>query len=176
MENMQGTLKKNYEITETGKAEVLSMTTCPICGAARDNNLESWGFVSGCWNKAPLVCGHGFVFTENMNITDDASLDDWQSSVLIRREFIQELEALGYTSLIAKPPIYRLPCSLTGLDAEVDNCYPPAIIVGVEHADDPMSAGCVDRYLTTDGQLIDCSIDSVDFAQWFELEELEEYE
>lgn len=74
------------------------------------------------------------------------------------------------------PPIYRLPCSLTGLDAEVDNCYPPAIIVGVEHADDPMSAGCVDRYITTDGLLIDCSIDSVDFAQWFELEELEELE
>ena len=30
--------------------------------------------------------------------------------------------------------------------------------------------------LTTDGRLIDCSIDSVDFAQWFELEELEEFE
>ena len=72
--------------------------------------------------------------------------------------------------------IYRLPCSMTGLDAEVDNCYPPAIIVGVEHADDPMSAGCVDRYITTDGQLIDCSIDCADFAQWFELEELEELE
>lgn len=72
--------------------------------------------------------------------------------------------------------IYRLPCSLTGLDAEVDNCDPPAIIVGVEHADDPMSAGCVDRYITTDGQLIDCSIDCADFAQWFELEELEELE
>jgi hypothetical protein len=68
--------------------------------------------------------------------------------------------------------IYRLPCSLTGLDAEVDNCDPPAIIVPVE-ADDPMSTGCVDRYLTTDGRLIDCSIDSEDFAQWFELEELE---
>ena len=71
--------------------------------------------------------------------------------------------------------IYRLPCSMTGLDAEVDNCDPRAIIVAVK-ADDPMSAGCVDRYLTTDGQLIDCSIDSVDFAQWFELEELEELE
>ena len=71
--------------------------------------------------------------------------------------------------------IYRLPCSLTGLDAEVDNCDPPAIIVAVE-ADDPMSAGCVDRYITTDGQIIDCSIDCADFAQWFELEELEELE
>ena len=72
--------------------------------------------------------------------------------------------------------IYRLPCSLTGLDAEVDNCDPPAIIVGVEHADDPMSKGCVDRYLTTDGRLIDCSIDSVDFALWFGVDELEEFE
>jgi len=73
------------------------------------------------------------------------------------------------------PTIYRLPCSWSGLDSEVDNCAPPAIIVAVE-ADDPMSAGCVDRYLTTDGVLLDCSIDSVDFAQWFELEELEELE
>ena len=71
--------------------------------------------------------------------------------------------------------IYRLPCSMTGLDAELDTCDPPAIVVVVE-ADDPMSAGCVDRYITTDGLLIDCSIDSVDFAQWFELEELEELE
>ncbi len=84
----------------------------------------------------------------------------------------QKLEALKPEPA---PPIYRLPCSLTGLDAEVDNCYPPAIIVGVEHADDPMSAGCVDRYITTDGQLIDCSISSVDFSDWFELEELEEF-
>ena len=73
------------------------------------------------------------------------------------------------------PPIYRLPCSLTGLDAGVDNCDPPAIIVEVEHADDPMSAGCVDRYITTDGHLIDCSIDFTDFAVWFD-EELEEFE
>ena len=60
-------------------------------------------------------------------------------------------------------------------DAEVDNCDTHAIIVAVK-ADDPMSAGCVDRYLTTDGVLLDCSIDFVDFAQWFELEELEELE
>ena len=72
------------------------------------------------------------------------------------------------------PAIYWLPCSLTGLDANVDNCCPPAIIEMVE-ADDPMSAGCVDRYITSDGQLIDCSIDSSDFADWFE-EELEEFE
>ncbi len=71
--------------------------------------------------------------------------------------------------------IYRLPCSFTGLDAELDNCDPPAIVVVVE-ADDPMSKGCVDRYLTTDGRLIDCSIDSVDFAHWFGVDELEEFE
>ena len=80
----------------------------------------------------------------------------------------QKLEAL-------KPEaIYRLPVSRTGLDANIDNCDPPAIIVEVE-ADDPMSAGCVDRYLTADGHLIDCSIDFTDFAVWFD-EELEELE
>jgi hypothetical protein len=67
--------------------------------------------------------------------------------------------------------IYRLPCSMTGLDAEVDNCDPPAIVVVVKPGD-PLSAGCVDRYLTTDGVLFDCSIDSVDFELWFG-EELE---
>ena len=67
--------------------------------------------------------------------------------------------------------IYRLPCSMTGLDAEVDNCDPPAIVVVVEPGD-PLSPGCVDRYLTTDGVLFDCSIDSVDFELWFG-EELE---
>ena len=82
----------------------------------------------------------------------------------------QKLEALKPEPA---PPIYRLPCSMTGLDAEVDNCD-HAIIVGVEHADDPMSKDCVDRYLTTDGRLIDCSIDSVEFALWFGVDELEE--
>ncbi|HZW97592.1 MAG TPA: hypothetical protein VFF56_01950 [Bacillota bacterium] len=72
-------------------------------------------------------------------------------------------------------PTYLLPCSRTGLDANIDNCDPPAIIVEVEHADDPMSAGCVDRYLTTDGWLIDSSIEASDFSDWFE-EELEEVE
>ena len=80
----------------------------------------------------------------------------------------QKLEALKPEPA---PPIYRLPCSLTGLDAEVDNCDPPAIVVVVEPGD-PLSAGCVDRYLTTDGRLIDCSISSVDFELWFG-EELE---
>ena len=71
-------------------------------------------------------------------------------------------------------PIYRLPVSLAELDANIDNCDSPVIEM-VEEIDDPMSAGCVDRYITADGQLIDCSIDFVDFAVWFD-EELEEVE
>lgn len=86
--------QKTYKITETGKAEVLS-NTCPICGADVDGNLDRWDFVSGCWEKIPLACGHGFRFNENLT-TDDAA-DDWQSSVVIYPEFIQELQALGYT-------------------------------------------------------------------------------
>ena len=89
--------QKNYKITETGKAEILSINTCPICGAARDNNLDRWDYVSNCWNKSPLTCGHGYWITENMNTTDDAANDDWQDSVLILPEFIPELEALGYS-------------------------------------------------------------------------------
>ena len=89
-------------------------------------------------------------------------------SIFTRQDAIDKEDKMETT-------IYRLPCSYTGLDAEVDNCDPPAIIVAAE-ADDPMSAGCVDRYLTTDGQLINCSIDCVDFGDWFELEELEELE
>ena len=85
---------------------------------------------------------------------------------------IQAMKNMTHTLEDLKPEaIYRLPCSLTGLYAEVDNCVPPAIIEMVE-ADDPMSAGCVDRYLTTDGHLVDCSIDFIDFSDWFE-EELE---
>lgn len=91
--------KKNYTLTETGKAEVLSINTCPICGAAGDGNLDSWDFYSNRWNKAPLLCEHGYVLTENMNITDDAANDDWQDSVLILPEYIPELEALGYIKI-----------------------------------------------------------------------------
>ena len=89
--------KKIFTLTETGKAEILSLDTCPICGAGRDNNIDSWGYVSNCWTKAPLLCEHGYVFTENNNNTEDAANDDWQVSVLIRPEYIQELEALGYS-------------------------------------------------------------------------------
>jgi len=89
--------KKTYTLTETGKAEVLSIFTCPICGEASDSNLDSWDFVSNRWNKAPLLCGHGYRFTENLNPTDDAANDDWQVSVLIKPEYIPELEALGYS-------------------------------------------------------------------------------
>lgn len=92
-------MTKFYQITETGKAEILpadhSIDTCPICGADVDGNLDRWDYVSNCWEKIPLACGHGFRFNENLNTTDAA--DDWQSSVVIFKEYIQELEALGYT-------------------------------------------------------------------------------
>ncbi len=90
---------KTYERTETGKAEIFAMTTCPICGAGGDGNTDTWDFVSNKWSKAPLLCGHGYVFTENCNPTDDAANDCWQDSVLIRPEYIQELEALGYSDI-----------------------------------------------------------------------------
>ena len=87
---------KTYTVTESGKAEI-SIDTCPICGADVDSDLSTWDFVSNCWEKIPLVCGHGFRFNENLNTTDDANNEDWQNSVVIYTEFIQELEALGYT-------------------------------------------------------------------------------
>ena len=88
--------QKTYKITETGKAEVLS-NTCPICGADVDSDLSTWVFVSNCWEKIPLACSHGFRFNENLNTTEDAANDDWQNSVVIFPQYIQELEALGYT-------------------------------------------------------------------------------
>lgn len=88
-----------------------------------------------------------------------------------RSRALAEIEALKHEPA---PAIYRLPVSMTGLQADVDSCDPPATLVPVEPGD-PLSPGCVDRYLTTDGHLIDCSIDSIDFGQWFE-EELEEVE
>jgi len=87
---------KTYTVTESGKAEVLSIN-CPICGADVDSDLSTWDFVSSCWEKIPLACGHGFRFNENLNTTDDAANDDWQTSVVIYRCYIQELQALGYT-------------------------------------------------------------------------------
>ena len=89
--------QKTYKITESGKAEVLSTINCPICGADVDGNLDGWDYVSNSWVKIPLLCGHGFRFNENLNTTDDAANDDWQTSVVIYRCYIQELQALGYT-------------------------------------------------------------------------------
>jgi hypothetical protein len=86
---------KFYQITETGKAEVLS-ETCPICGADVNGDLSTWDYMSS-WTKIPLICGHGFRFNENLNTTQDAANDDWQNSIVVYKEFIQELEALGYT-------------------------------------------------------------------------------
>ena len=86
---------KTYQLTESGKAEVLS-ETCPICGADVDGNLDGWDYVSNSWEKIPLACSHGFRFNENLK-TDDANNDDWQTSVVIFPQYIQELQALGYT-------------------------------------------------------------------------------
>ena len=87
---------KKFFITETGKAEVLSITTCPICGAARGNNLDRWDYVSNCWNT-PLLCKHGYCITQNINPTDEAANRRWQHSIHIKPEYIPELEALGYS-------------------------------------------------------------------------------
>ena len=37
--------QKFYQLTETGKAEILSVN-CPICGAGVDGDTSTWDFVS----------------------------------------------------------------------------------------------------------------------------------
>lgn len=69
-------------------------------------------------------------------------------------------------------PIYRLPVSLTGFGADIDNCDDIVIESPID-MDEPMSPGCVERYITTDGALIDCSIDATDFGEYYQ-EELRE--
>lgn len=71
-------------------------------------------------------------------------------------------------------PIYRLPCSYTGLDAEIDNCDPPADVIRVD-ADAPQADGYT-RYLLLSGEIVDINIDQFDFADWFQLSELDQYE
>lgn len=88
--------QKKYSLTETGRAEVADIEVCPICGSGFSMNLDDWDYVSNVWNKSPLLCGHGFYITENFNPGYDANDDDWHFSVCIHREYIQELEALGY--------------------------------------------------------------------------------
>lgn len=88
--------KKQYSLTETGRAEVADINICPICGEGFSMNLNDWDYVSDVWNKSPLTCRHGFYITENSNHGDDASDDDWHFSVCIHRQYIPELEALGY--------------------------------------------------------------------------------
>lgn len=114
---------KNFTITETGKAEIISTTTCPICGACYDGDTTTWDFVSNCWSKAPLTCGHGVALTENTNNTDDASLDNWQDSVLIFAEFIPELEALGYKEEVEEEAPDPLNSALDRI-AQNDNIHP----------------------------------------------------
>lgn len=76
---------KNIQITKTesDNLEFVGVEYCPICGAISNGDTHSWDYVSNQWCKAPLLCGHGFRFTENMNTTFDASNDDWQSSIVI---------------------------------------------------------------------------------------------
>lgn len=114
-----------------------------------------------------------------LDYVDSLGLDQLCDYGMDSDDYVEDIDSLWddfEDEMPEAPAIYKLPCSYTGLDAEIDNCDPPAIIVGVEHADDPMSAGCVDRYITTDGRLIDCSINSAEFADWFGVDELEEFE
>lgn len=75
---------------------------------------------------------------------------------------------------VMETPIYRLPCTFTGLDAELDNCDPPADVIRVD-AGDPQAYGYT-RYLLISGEIVDINIDQFDFADWFQLSELEQYE
>lgn len=85
---------KKYILLASGRAEILNASTCPICGAAHSSNLDEWDYVSGVYNKMPLLCGHGFYITECTDSSDAST--PWTQSVCIHKRYIQELEALGY--------------------------------------------------------------------------------
>ena len=72
---------------------------------------------------------------------------------------------------VVECPIYRMPCTLTGLDAELDNCEEGSYILERVRVDDPLTDGC-DRFVSSDGVLFDCSIDSYQWAEWFRLDHL----
>lgn len=80
-------------------------------------------------------------------------------------------EPSGMWINVVECPIYRFPCTLTGLDAELDNCEEGSYIMESVSVDDPLTEGC-DRFVTTDGVLFDCSIDSYQWAEWFRLDHL----
>jgi len=69
--------------------------------------------------------------------------------------------------------IYRLPCTLTGLDAELDNCEEDSYKLDHASISDPLPEGMT-RYITEDGVVLDCSIDENQWAEWFEVSELDE--
>ena len=86
-------------------------------------------------------------------------LEDFMDQVLLQYNYVVDC------------PIYRMPCTLTGLDAELDNCEKDSYVLECVSADDPLTDGC-DRFVTTDGVLFDCSIDSYQWAEWFRLDHL----
>lgn len=80
--------------TSAGNIEFIGVenpNVCPICGEALNGDTASWSYSSNVWNRIPYLCGHGHKFVENMNNTQDASLDDWVESVIIYKEDMLEL-------------------------------------------------------------------------------------
>lgn len=66
---------------------------------------------------------------------------------------------------VPSPEVYQLSVSLTGLDAVRDNEDNPVIDRPL-HRYAPMSEGCCERYLTSDGILVDMDVDSVDLGEF----------
>lgn len=113
-----------------------------------------------------------------LDYVDSMSLDQLCDYGMDSDDYVEDIDSLwdDFEDEMAAsvPTIYRLPCSYTGLDAELDNCDPPAIVEAVE-MDAPQAPGYT-RYLLLSGEIVDINIDQFDFADWFEVEELEELE
>ncbi len=71
-----------------------------------------------------------------------------------------------------KQNVYKLPVSFTGLCADLDNCDPAPSVLGPLPLDEPILPGYT-RYRLTDGVLVDIYMDADEFADWYELNELE---
>lgn len=101
--------------------------------------------------------GDGWIETDPEEL-----LEDFMDQVLLQYHYIVD---------VVECPIYRMPCTLTGLDAELDNCEEGSYILERVRVDDPLTDGC-DRFVSSDGVLFDCSIDSYQWAEWFRLDHL----